>query len=77
MSAEWTTITEMVFDDGGTEIIGTKTVSYAAPDSTLVPSVWACPSCGENRIDYLGWDENGEYVTCASCGAWYDPNEEG
>jgi predicted RNA-binding Zn-ribbon protein involved in translation (DUF1610 family) len=37
----------------------------------------ACPDCGENRIDWLAWDENGEFVTCTSCGCVYVPWEEG
>jgi ribosomal protein S27E len=32
-----------------------------------------CPECGENRVDYLVWDEDGEYVTCATCGTVYVP----
>ncbi len=33
----------------------------------------ACPDCGEDRIDYLVWDDDGEFVTCASCGCVYVP----
>ena len=35
----------------------------------------ACPGCGENRLDWLAWDEDGTVVTCATCGASYDPSE--
>jgi len=37
-----------------------------------------CPNCGEDRCDLLVWrdSDEGEYVECTSCGAWYDPNEE-
>ena len=32
-----------------------------------------CPDCGEDRIDWLAWDDDGEYVTCASCSCVYVP----
>lgn len=34
-----------------------------------------CPSCGENEIDKVVWDKDGERVECQTCGAWYDPEE--
>jgi len=41
----------------------------------LVPEADACPTCGERRMDWLGWDDDGEYVTCATCGAKYAPEQ--
>ena len=43
-------------------------------DETVSPDN-ACPGCGENRLDWLAWDEDGTVVTCATCGASYDPSE--
>jgi formylmethanofuran dehydrogenase subunit E len=34
-----------------------------------------CPRCGERFIDRLVFDENGEIVTCSTCGTEYDPND--
>ena len=37
----------------------------------VVMAALACPTCGENREDWLivsGWDDR---ITCASCGAHY------
>lgn len=34
-----------------------------------------CPTCGENRIDYLAWDDDGEVITCTNCGTKYVPGE--
>jgi rubredoxin len=34
---------------------------------------YGCPQCGEERIDFLAWDEDGVIVTCQSCGNEYDP----
>ena len=47
-------------DDGDAEVV--------SPDN-------ACPGCSENRVDWLAWDEDGTVVTCATCGASYDPSE--
>ena len=33
-----------------------------------------CPTCHEDRIDWLVWDEISETVTCSTCGTTYDPN---
>ena len=30
-----------------------------------------CPNCGEQRIDWLAIDEDGETVTCSTCGRHY------
>lgn len=32
-----------------------------------------CPECGEIRADSLVWDDDGENVTCQSCGNVYVP----
>jgi len=44
-------------------------------DDDVVGPDEACPCCGENRMDWLAWDEDGTVVTCITCGADYDPNE--
>ena len=36
----------------------------------VVPAEFACPECGERRMDYLVNDEG--HVTCESCGYEYD-----
>jgi Zn ribbon nucleic-acid-binding protein len=45
----------------------------------LLTRWWAgprCPSCAEDGLDQLVWqnDEQGEYVTCHSCGFCWNPN---
>lgn len=47
-------------------------------DYPVVDAKWACPTCGERRMDYLVWqteysieDEGDEVVRCATCGAVY------
>ena len=49
------------------------------PDADTVCDGCECPQCNENRVDELVWYDSteGEYVECATCDAWYDPNEEG
>ena len=34
-----------------------------------------CPNCGENRIDWLVWDEDGfdTELECSTCGTVYVP----
>jgi len=40
----------------------------------LVAPGFACPSCGERRLDQLAWlKPHYELVRCASCGAAYEP----
>jgi len=34
----------------------------------LVDAEDACPHCGERRMDNLCWRDDGETVTCTSCG---------
>ena len=42
-----------------------------------VPEGHDCPECGENRIDYLGFeDANDDVVACHTCGCLYDPNDQ-
>ncbi len=40
------------------------------PDDEVPPGS-GCPNCGERRIDWLAIDEDGETVTCNTCGARY------
>ena len=40
-----------------------------------VARCFACPCCGERRMDWLGWNKAGTVVSCATCGADYDPSE--
>lgn len=39
--------------------------------SQLVPDGWECPDCHEARMDHLLWDEDGEVITCDTCGTSY------
>ena len=48
-------------------------VDEAAPDT--VPSWYACPTCGERRLDWLVWIE-GDTVRCQSCKTTYTVPEE-
>lgn len=32
-----------------------------------------CPNCGEQRMDWLVWDDDCEAVTCQTCGTVYTP----
>ena len=45
-------------------------------DEALVGEGSECPNCGEDRMDYLTWDEDGEIVTCYTCGTEYVPGTE-
>ena len=48
----------------------------------LVEPKFACPCCGERRLDFLVWQDDDaqhpddDVVKCATCGTVYDPNEE-
>lgn len=42
----------------------------------LVDEAFACPVCGERDMDNLPIDEETELVTCAKCGATYNPMEQ-
>jgi hypothetical protein len=33
----------------------------------LAPEYYACPNCGERRLDWLVWDEDVDELTCAAC----------
>jgi hypothetical protein len=39
-------------------------------ESELVAEAWACPGCGERRIDELANNDD-DTVTCATCGRHY------
>ena len=41
----------------------------------LVDAAFACPKCGNREMDWLPIDEETELVTCAKCGATYNPLE--
>lgn len=64
----------------GTWLYHSQTLNryVSIPDADLVCDGCKCPGCGEMRVDFLVWRDSpeGEYVECASCGAWYDPNEK-
>ena len=45
-------------------------------EQELVVEGAACPGCGEREIDKLAWSQDGDFVRCATCGAWFDPAEE-
>jgi predicted RNA-binding Zn-ribbon protein involved in translation (DUF1610 family) len=34
----------------------------------------ACPGCGEDRLDWLVWQDD-EQVRCSTCGTVYEPGE--
>jgi transcription elongation factor Elf1 len=40
---------------------------------TLVAPGFACPRCGERRMDWLPIDEETDLVTCGTCSLTYDP----
>ena len=39
----------------------------------LVRADWGCPECGERRMDWLPWINDGEAVQCSRCGTVYAP----
>jgi len=43
----------------------------------MVDEKFACPNCGEQKMDWLIWDEDADTVKCQSCGTVYDPATEG
>ncbi len=43
----------------------------AKPEPDTVPPTGICPRCGQNDIDQLVWDDDGETVTCQTCGTNY------
>ena len=47
-------------------------VKMTVPTDT-VSECDACPNCGENRMDWLAWQDEGEYVRCGICGTEYVP----
>jgi len=44
-----------------------------SPQDEVVTEGNECPKCGEPRIDWLVWNEIGDEVRCATCGAQYTP----
>ena len=63
------------------EILGQEGLDKLAEklreDYDLTDQGSACPNCFEDRVDWLTWGNDGETVTCASCGAVYNPEYEG
>ena len=43
-------------------------------DYERVPVGAECPTCGEDDMDALVWDDDAEGVTCTTCGTHYVPN---
>lgn len=43
-----------------------------APDEQVQPGN-ECPKCGEKRMDFLVWDDDGTKVKCSTCSATYTP----
>ena len=41
----------------------------------LVDAAFGCPQCGNRDMDWLPIDEETDLVTCAKCGATYNPLE--
>lgn len=39
------------------------------PGEVLVEREWACPHCGERRMDWLANDD--DTITCGTCGKVY------
>jgi len=42
-------------------------------DDERVESGDECPTCGENRSDYLEWIDDGERLRCGLCATRYTP----
>jgi len=40
-------------------------------DANLVPPNFACPKCGQRKMDELICDDDGEHVACQTCGTNY------
>lgn len=45
-------------------------------ESECCPDGWGCPDCNECRMDFLTPDEDGEIITCLTCGESYTVHEE-
>ena len=50
--------------------MGAAEAETEQPDDE-VPQGSECPDCGERRMDWLAIDEDGETVTCNTCGTRY------
>jgi len=63
--------------DPKTDEINTTTLAEDAGaaldlyEDDKVPSGCGCPKCGEDRVDWLLLDEDGETVECQVCGMKY------
>ena len=49
---------------------------YLNGDEEVVDDGMECPRRSEFLMDRMVFDADGETVTCASCGAEYDPGEK-
>jgi len=59
---------------GSMEFSDLKAKFEEAGKEDEVQEAAACPSCGERRVDKLVWDEDGDSITCSSCGCNYVPD---
>ena len=77
MEQTWTEAAQMIRNTLGQEGLDALADAMRS-EYDLVSEGAACPQCDEDRVDWLVWQnsDEGEYVKCASCGEWYDPNEE-
>ena len=39
--------------------------------SEIVPEYCQCPECGEDRMDWLIWSDDGDELECQTCGEVY------
>jgi len=54
------------------DLIDALAAYYADPTEDTVRPDRACPTCRENRMDWLVWNED-EMVACQTCGCHYVP----
>ena len=52
---------------------GVEVESIEAHLDTDVPKAAGCPQCGEQCLDKLVWQDDGETVRCTTCGKQYTP----
>ena len=64
-------------DEDTWNMVTAKMVEMCAKDDDRAAQGSACPNCFEGRVDWLVWNDDGETVTCASCGTIYHPEYEG
>jgi len=59
-------------DDLDLDAVIERANEYRAQAGLVAPTA-GCPECGEDRIDVLVWQEDGERVRCDTCGEVYKP----